>query len=185
MQGWSTRRYRWERRDWGNVFSGLAPLLSTTEEKVSPRGYEKFISSMLEGREAGHCLIRLARKRAVLNELRLRAAPTHPRLPLHPPLPPPASPLCVESQLLPASHLCLSVELGRGWDGREEGSQRGLEDSSSSCSLGTALLLERPVFFLLGLPELRTRNTGAAFEPEVWEGTRAKPDNSLGKHSRR
>lgn len=70
------------------MFSGFAPLLSTTAEKASPRGYEKFISSMLEGREAGHCLIRLARMRAVLNELRLRAG-------LPPQLPTSASSLCV------------------------------------------------------------------------------------------
>lgn len=58
-------------------FSILALLLSTTAEKASPRGYEKFISSILEGEEAGHCLIRLSGMRAVANELRLRGELPH------------------------------------------------------------------------------------------------------------
>lgn len=98
-------------------------------------------------------MIRLARMRAVLNELRLRVG-----------LPAPASPLCIITAS--SSQPSLSTELGRGWDGTEEGSRRGLGDSSFSCFLGAALLFERPVFFLLGLPESRTCNTGTAFEPE-------------------
>ena len=52
---------------WKYIFNPmLCGLLLTAVQKMSPQSYKKFISSMLQVREAGHCLIRLTIMRAVL-----------------------------------------------------------------------------------------------------------------------